>query len=120
MIGSFLSNARHERILRLFDLERRIILNGPLSDLQSVVDRRESALSQVLADGPELPEAFVADLKRRAERNSRLLLASLAGLKAAQAEVERIERARDNLRTYSASGAPVDVRRPAVTRDQRA
>jgi hypothetical protein len=120
MIGSLLGSARHERILRLLDLERRIILKGPLSELKAVVDRREAVLTQLLADGAELPESFVAALKRRAERNSRLLLASLAGLKAAQAQVERIERARDNLRTYSATGAAIDVKRPAVTRDHRA
>jgi hypothetical protein len=120
MIGALLGGARHERVLRLLDLERRIILKGPLGDLKTVVDRREAVLGQLLSEGSELPESFVAALKQRAERNSRLLLASLAGLKAAQAQVERIERARDNLRTYSAAGTAVEVRRLASTRDHRA
>ena len=66
------------------------------------------------------PEAFLAALKSRAERNSRLLLASLAGVKAAQTQISEINSARDRLRTYSADGTSREVSQTAITRDHRA
>ena len=79
MIAHILTSARYARILRLLDLERKVILNGPLSSLRALVDRREAAVAEVLDSESEVPEAFLAALKARAERNSRLILASLAG-----------------------------------------
>ena len=67
-----------------------------------------------------MPEAFLVALKARAERNSRLILASLAGVRAGAAQIDQIRTSRSQLRTYNAAGAPVDVRKPEVTRDQRA
>jgi hypothetical protein len=119
MIASILTSARYARVLRLLDLERKVILNGPLSGLKALVDRREAAMAEILA-GTELPEAFLVALKARAERNGRLILASLAGVKAGAAQIEQIRAARDGLRTYTAAGSPVETRRAQTTRDQRA
>ena len=90
-------------------------LTGPCS-----FERREAALVEILETESELPEAFIAALKARAERNGRLLLASLAGVKAGIAEIERMRAAGDRLQTYAPTGARVDVTPPPVTRDQRA
>lgn len=120
MIANFLSSARYARILRLLDLERKVILNGPLTGLKPLVDRREAAMEEILAGDAELPEAFLAALKRKAERNSRLLLASLAGVRSAATQIERIDTSRDQLRTYTAKGAQVEVSPAASTRDKRA
>lgn len=120
MIAGLLKNPRYERVLQLLDLERKVILNGPLSGLKPLVDRRESLLSELLAQETALPEAFLTALKLRAERNSRLLLASLAGMKAAAAQIEQIREAREHLRTYTAAGASIDMRNAPITRDQRA
>jgi hypothetical protein len=120
MIGSLLSAARYERVLRLLDQERKVILAGPLTALKALVERREALMAELLAEDRPLPEAFLAALKARAERNSRLILASIAGVKAAEAALERLAAAQDRLRTYSAEGAPVEVARAQVTRDTRA
>ena len=120
MIGHILTSARYARILRLLDLERKLILNGPLSGLKALVERREAAVAEVLDQETEVPEAFLVALKARAERNSRLILASLAGVRAGASHVEQIRAARAQLRTYTAAGTPVDVRATRVTRDQRA
>jgi hypothetical protein len=119
MIAHILASARYARVLRLLDLERKLILNGPLAGLQALVDRREAALAEILENESELPEAFLLALKARAERNGRLLLASLAGVKAGAAQIEQIEAARDRLRTYSPAGTR-DVGSKPATRDQRA
>ncbi len=120
MITHILTSARYARILRLLDLERKLILNGPLSGLRAMVERREAAVAEVLEKETDLPEAFLVALKARAERNSRLILASLAGVRAGAAQIEQIRVSRAQLRTYTAAGAQVDVRTPRVTRDQRA
>ena len=119
MIANILNAARYARILRLLDLERKVILNGPLADLKPLVERREAAMAEVIEAESELPEAFLVALKARAERNSRLILASLAGVRAAAEQIDQIAAARDTLRTYTATGAPVEVQAPAGTRDQR-
>ena len=120
MIGEILTSARYARILRLLDLERKVILNGPLTGLKALVERREAVMAEILAAGSELPEAFLVALKARAERNSRLILASLAGVKSGVSQIEQINAARDELRTYTAAGTPVEVRRAQASRDQRA
>lgn len=120
MIANMFASARYARVLRLLDLERKLILNGPLAGLKALVDQREAAVADILANETELPEAFLVALKARAERNSRLLLASLAGVKAGAARAEEARAAAGELRTYSPSGEPVAVNPPKVTRDQRA
>jgi hypothetical protein len=120
MIARFLTASRCARILRLLDLERTVILNGPLASLRTLVDRRERVLAEILAAGRELPPEFVAALKARAERNARLLLASLAGVKAATAEVAKLERARGQIGAYTASGVRATTVPGPATRDLRA
>jgi hypothetical protein len=120
MIAQFLTSTRCSRILRLLDLERKVILNGPLSSLRTLVDRRERAIADILSVQKDLPVEFVTTLKAKAERNSRLLLASLAGVKAASDQVERIEVSRRELRTYTAEGTHKPRQAAKVTRDKRA
>lgn len=112
--------SRYDRILQLLDLERSVILNGPLAGLKELVERREVVLAEILAQDTDAPEEFLAAVKIKAERNSRLILASLAGIKAADAEIARIRDARDQLRTYTAAGTSVERRNAAVTREKRA
>jgi hypothetical protein len=120
MIGAILSSTRYERVLRLLDQERKVILDGPLSELGALVGKREELLSELLEAERDLPEAFLAAVKARAERNGRLILASIAGIKSAEAEIARIDDARDRLRTYDAGGSPVEVASARVTHDTRA
>lgn len=119
MINGMLSSGRYARILRLLDLERQVILNGPLSGLQALVDRREAEIAEMLAGGNDAPEAFLDALKRKAERNSRLILASLAGVKAAEAQIDQIDAQQSRLRTYAADGSAVEVGQTPSKRDQR-
>lgn len=119
MIARMLTSARYARVLRLLDLERRLILNGPLTGLSAIVGQREAAIAEILETQSDLPEAFLVTLKARAERNSRLILASLAGVRSGIARIEQIAAERDELRTYTATGAPVAVRVQAATRDHR-
>jgi hypothetical protein len=120
MIAHILTSARYARILRLLDLERKLILNGPLSGLKALVERREAAVAEILENESDVPEAFLVAVKARAERNSRLILASLAGVRAGVEQIEQIRTTRSRLRTYNAAGASVEVNQRKATRDQRA
>jgi hypothetical protein len=113
MIASLFAGARFERVLRLLDQERKVLLEGPLSDLPALGEKRDALLAELLA-------AFLAALKSKAERNGRLILASLDGVTAAEAQIARIDAAQGALRTYSPEGAPVEAAPPRVTRDTRA
>lgn len=120
MIPSLIAGSRYERILRLLDQERRLLLEGPLADLPKLGARREALLTEILAEPGDLPEGFVAALKARAERNRRLILASLEGVKSAEAQIARIDSAQGSLRTYSPNGATVESAPARITRDARA
>ncbi len=120
MIANLRSPSHYDRILQLLDLERKVIVNGPLSGLKELVEKREAVLGDILAQDPSPPEDFLAALRAKAERNSRLILASLAGIKAANAQIDQIREIRDQLRTYTATGTAVERRNSTMTRDQRA
>jgi hypothetical protein len=121
MIGTLFSGgSRQEKVLRLLDQEHGVILNGPLGDLAALVAKREAAIEEILTGGEGPSEEFLARMKSKAERNSRLLLASLAGVRAAAETLGRAKRAASHLRTYSADGQPVEICEPRVTRDTRA
>ena len=70
MIAHILASARYARVLRLLDLERKLILNGPLAGLRALVDRREAAVAEILANESDLPEAFLVGAQgaRRAQQ----------------------------------------------------
>ena len=119
MIGTLFGGSRQEKVLRLLDQEREVILRGPLVALGPLVARREAEIAELLA-GESPGEAFLSQVKARAERNSRLLLASLAGARAAAETVDRARRAAARLRTYSADGQPLELGAARITRDQRA
>lgn len=113
------SGRRQARVLALFDEERNILLNGPITALADLVARREALVADLLAAPENVPAAFLSALRARAERNGRLLRASLAGLRAAQAQIEAAERDSRSLVTYTAAGTSVQVAAPPKTRDRR-
>jgi hypothetical protein len=110
---------REAMALRLLDRERAALLEGPLSDLEALVAAREALVAEILAATEPPSTAFVAALRSKAERNSRLLLASLAGVRAARGQVEAAGAAARRLRTYTAEGKAREVSDQPSTRDSR-
>ncbi len=118
MIG-LAGDRRQARVLALFDEERDVLLNGPMTALADLVARREALVAELLADPHTVPVPFLVALRARAERNGRLLLASLAGIQVAQAQIEAGEQKARSLVTYTAAGTSVQVSEPPKTRDHR-
>lgn len=120
MMGGLFGSSRQERVLKLLDQEHSVILNGPLADLAALVERREATMEEVLSGDGDPTEPFLAAVKSKAERNSRLLLASLAGVRAALEQIGRIRAAGARLRTYGADGQSIELRPTEISRDTRA
>lgn len=110
---------RQEQTLDILDRERDVLLKGPLGQLASLVEKRETLLVKVLADTETLSESFLRTLHTKAERNGRLILASLAGFRAAREQIEEADLSARTLRTYTAAGSSVAVAEPPKTRDHR-
>jgi hypothetical protein len=110
---------RHEEALRLLDQERDALTEGDVGGLATIVAAREALVSELLAATVPPPRSFLSALRMRAERNSRLLLASMAGLRTARDQVAEIDRAARSLKTYTAEGAALDVDTAPKTRDRR-
>jgi flagellar biosynthesis/type III secretory pathway chaperone len=120
MITEALTSSRYSKVLRMLDEERQLLLTGPLDKLHSLVTKREAAMNELLSSGVSLPEAFIVALKARADRNGRLLRASIDGMKSARAQIDQIARQSEELRTYKADGTEVRVISTQTTRDTRA
>lgn len=120
MISEALTSTRYSKVLRMLDEERQLLLSGPLDKLQALVSKREAAMNELLNSGASLPEAFIEALKARAERNSRLLRASIEGMKSARAQIDEINQQGNSLKTYRADGTQVSVSQARSTRDTRA
>jgi hypothetical protein len=120
MITEALTSSRYSKILRMLDEERQLLLTGPLDRLQSLVAKREAAMNELLSSRASLPEAFILALKTRADRNGRLLRASLDGMRSARTQIDQINQQSEVLRTYKADGKEVRVTSPQTTRDTRA
>jgi hypothetical protein len=121
MIRSMLNTARRReaKALRLLDRERAALLEGPIGELETLVARREEVIAEILADTRPPSADFVAALRAKAERNSRLLLAGMAGLRAAREQISAADEAGRRLRTYDAGGQAHDVSERSPTRDSR-
>lgn len=117
--GTSRLTARQRKALDLLDREREAILAGPIAALEVLVQKRETLVQAILADAAPPSEAFLTALKAKAERNSRLLLAAMAGLRTARDQIAEASAARSRLRTYTAAGAARDVLAPPKTRDTR-
>jgi hypothetical protein len=120
MISEALTSTRYSKVLRMLDEERQLLLSGPLDKLQALVSKREAAMNELLESGASLPQAFIVALKARAERNGRLLRASIDGMKSARTQIDLINQQSEELRTYRADGTQVSVSRTHSTRDTRA
>lgn len=120
MMPEVMGTSRYSKVLRLLDEERQLLVSGPLEKIGAVVKKREAAMADLLESGTKLPEAFVVALRARAERNGRLLEASIAGVKAAREQVARINKQANELRTYNAEGKHVSVTNTQSSRDTRA
>ena len=107
-----------ERLLRLLEDERMVLLEGDLGALPAFIAAKERLLAEIEADPKSVDAALLTRLRTAATVNQALLDAAAKGVRAAR---ERLELARSGgpaLSTYDATGKPAtrSVPHPKVER----
>lgn len=108
------------RLEALLADEAEAIRRADFSRLDHLIADKSRLADQMLRARPR-PDAGKLDrLHRLAERNAALLLASMQGLRAAQARISALSERSTDLRTYDASGAAQSVSGAAPSLERRA
>lgn len=108
MFDSFTVRGRVRSILKLLSEERKIILKGPLSDLNGIVERRDVLVERLVSEKVALTPAEIESIRQEAGRNQSLIKASLSGMKAAKTLLSEQQRAATTMGTYTISGKRFD------------
>jgi len=112
MIDTVLARGKLRQLLATMEAERKILLQGPLSDLAKVSARRDQLLESLLSGGPvsqRLLGQRMDEIKALATRNCALLKAAMKGMKAARKDIENMEDNLNQLETYSRDGGKMLV-----------
>ena len=91
----------------LLDHERSLILSGKIDGLLRVSGEKDRLLARLPGSGDTTD--MLDRLRRKADRNQKLLAAAAKGLKAAARRVEALNTTTTSLRTYGWDGAAADL-----------
>ncbi len=109
MLDSLTKRGRIRTILKLLVEERKIILKGPLTDLNRVAVRRDKLVEGLRSGKILLAEADLMAIRQEADRNQALLKASLSGMQAAKTALSEQHKAATTMGTYTDSGARLET-----------
>ena len=107
MIDTVLARGKLRQLMAAMEAEREVLLNGPLSNLAKISERRDQLLESMLAGGPvsqRILATRLPDIKAMAARNGALLKAAMEGMKDAQKTIETMEENLNQMDTYSRNG----------------
>ena len=111
MIDILLARKRIRNILTILTEEREVILNGPLSSLGALTEKREKLLDSLLEVKEALSEVDLAPIRKEASKNQRLLDASMSGVKEAKQMLSDIHHAATTMGTYTNNGKRLEIRK---------
>ncbi|MEE9453081.1 MAG: hypothetical protein V3V13_01690 [Paracoccaceae bacterium] len=120
MIDSFMNKKRFQQIRELLLAERQRILEGPLTDIAVLAEKREKLVETLMENGPEISLTDLEVLKRESQHNQRLLQASITGMKEAQMIIAQQRKAQTSMGTYTQEGRRLETPALAETNDRRA
>jgi hypothetical protein len=109
MFDSFTTRGRVRNILKLLTEERKIILKGPLPDLNRIAVRRDKLVEGLTGGKIALTEADMKAIRHEANRNQSLLKASLSGMQAAKTLLSEQQGAATRMGTYTDSGERLEA-----------
>ncbi len=118
MFDSFTTRGRVRNILKLLTEERKIILKGPLSDLNRIAVRRDKLVEGLASGNIALAEVDIEAIRHEADRNQSLLKASLSGMRAAKILLSEQLRAATTMGTYTDSGERLEAPQKSDVRDR--
>ena len=119
MLKRMMSKNRIRNIMELLEVEKVLIINGPLSDLTKVVDSREKHLRALIEIGHEIEGKDLESLQAKACENRGLLEVSLAGIQSAKRLIGKQKTDASSLGTYTNSGVKLDSPRQSLEPDRR-
>ena len=90
------------KLTRLLEEERAALLSGQFSKLQELMERKEEAVEEIRE--LSVHSEFVNQIKLLAERNERLIDATLSGLRDASSKLSKINISRKTVSTYDRYG----------------
>ena len=91
----------------LLDHERRLILSGQIDGLLRASGEKDRLLARLPGAGENAE--VLNRLRRKADRNQKLLAAAAQGLKSAARRIEAMKTSTTSLRTYGRDGAAADL-----------
>ena len=118
MFDSFTTRGRVRNILKLLTEERKIILKGPLSDLNRIVVRRDKLIEGLVGGNFSPVEADIDAIRHEANRNQSLLKASLLGMQAAKKLLIELQVGRTTMGTYTDSGERLETPQKSDLKDR--
>ena len=104
MIDSLMARSRARNILKLLHEERKIILEGPLSDLNRLAARRDTVVEYLSAGKIALKHSDIETIRQEASRNQNLLSASISGIQEAKSLLAEQHRDTSTMGTYTDTG----------------
>lgn len=120
MIDSLMAKKRVRQIRDLLLEERQKILKGPLPDLTALIEKREALVAKLSEGIDALSQNDIESIKVEADRNQRLLQASLNGVREAEAEIAQQRKASQTMGTYTSDGQRFEVQTGVDLNDRRA
>ena len=118
MIDTILARKRVRSILAILNEERQVILNGPLSNLVELTEKREKLLDSLIEVKDALSEVDLAPIREEANKNQRLLDASMSGVKEANQILSDIHHAATTMGTYTNNGERMEIRKSRDLNDR--
>lgn len=108
MIDAFVTKKRIAQVKNLLLLERKALLEGPISEIFPAAMKREKLVMLLAEKNGSVPAVDMQEISDLAHNNQQLLHASLAGIKEAQQIISEQKDERKSLVTYTKSGQRLD------------
>ncbi len=112
MIDTVIARAKLRQLMAALEIEREILLEGPLENLAQISAKRDQLLESLVQGGPvsrQLLSARLGEIKQRATGNAGLMKAAMQGMKDARKAVENMEKTLNQMDTYSRDGSRIQV-----------
>ncbi len=122
MTAGFRHKRQVQKLCAILDQEYLALLGGRFDRLDQTLKRTDAlvdALERAIETDPGEGDPVVDELRSKADRNARVILSSLAGIKAAQRRVDDIRKAVNGLDTYTGQGRKVSLTDQVATTEKR-
>ena len=122
MITAFMARSKLRQIITLMEDERTVLLQGPLSALAAITEKRSAILDALENGGPVSRSVLgngLTKIRSLATRNKKLFEASVEGMNAATQSLRQLKANIGAMETYTSRGKKVLVVHNPTSKDHR-